>query len=62
MSPLTADSRWGFLSWITLLASNLAAIFMAFMAGRLNKREENKFNAALVSVFSSSDAFGSWKT
>ena len=49
-SPLAADNRWGFLSWITLLASNLAAVFMGFMAGRLNKVQENRYTAILVSI------------
>ena len=49
-STVTADNRWGFFSWIPLLASNLAAVFMGFMAGRLNKIEENKTTAKLVSV------------
>ena len=50
-TTVVADNRWGsFTSWITLLASNLAAVFMGFMAGRLNKLEENKYTATLVSV------------
>lgn len=49
-STVTADRYWGFLSWIILLANNLAAVFMAFMAGRLNKIEENKHTAVLVSL------------
>ena len=49
-TTVVTDNRWGLLSWITLLASNLAAVFMGFMAGRLNKIEENRYTAALVSI------------
>jgi hypothetical protein len=50
-TTVVADNRWGgFTSWITLLASNLAAVFMGYMAGRLNKLEENRYTAALVSI------------
>jgi hypothetical protein len=49
-TTVAADSRWGVYSRITLLASNLAAVFMGYMAGRLNKIEENKYTAALVTI------------
>ena len=50
LSVIVPDKRWGGLPWIILLANNLAAVFMGFMAGRLNKVEENKFTALLISV------------
>ena len=49
-TTVVTGNRWAFTSWITLLASNLAAVFMGFMAGRLNKIEENRYTAALVSI------------
>ena len=49
-TTVVTDNRWGFTSWVTLLASNLAAVFMGFMAGRLNKIEESRYTAVLVSI------------
>ena len=49
-TTVVTNGRWGSLSWITLLASNLAAVIMGFMAGRLNMKEENRYTAALVSI------------
>lgn len=49
-TTVVTDNRWAFTSWVTLLASNLAAVFMGFMAGRLNKIEENRYTAVLVSI------------
>ena len=49
-TTVVTNSRWAFTSWVTLLASNLAAVFMGFMAGRLNKIEESRYTAVLVSV------------
>ena len=49
-TTVVTNTRWGFTSWITVLASNLAAVFMGFMAGRLNKIEESRYTAVLVSV------------
>ena len=33
--------RWYKLPWVVLVASNLAAVFIAYMAGRLNKFKKN---------------------
>ena len=49
-TTVVTGNRWAFTSWVTLLASNLAAVFMGFMAGRLNKIEESRYTAALVSI------------
>ena len=51
LSVIVPDKRWGGLPWIILLANSLAAVFMGFMAGRLNKVGENRITAVLVTVF-----------
>ena len=50
VSSVASEGRWISLSWITRLAGNLAAVFMGFMAGRLNKVEENRYTTVLISV------------
>ena len=49
-TTVVTNGRWGSLSWITLLASNIAAVIMGFMAGRLNRIEESRYTAILVSI------------
>ena len=47
---IAPEQRWGVLPWIVLFSNNLAAVFSGFMAGRLNKVEENKITAAIVGL------------
>ena len=42
--------RWYKLPWVVLVAGNLAAMFIAYMAGRLNKFKKNIIVAVFVTV------------
>ncbi|MBQ6402349.1 MAG: hypothetical protein IJI27_00435 [Oscillospiraceae bacterium] len=47
---IAPDQRWGVLPWIVLFSNNLAAVFSGYMAGRLQKAEENRITAAIVGL------------
>ena len=48
-SVIVLDERWE-ISWVILAASNFAAVFIAYMACRLNKVKKNIFLAVLITA------------
>ena len=49
--------RWYKLPWVVLAAGNLAAMFIAYMAGRLNKFKKNLIVAIIVTVLLLAECF-----
>ncbi len=49
--------RWYKLPWVVLVAGNLAAMFIAYMAGRLNKFKKNIIVAVIVTALLLTECF-----
>ena len=53
--------RWYKLPWVVLVAGNLAAMFIAYMAGRLNKFKKNIIVAVIVAALLLAECFWPFK-
>lgn len=53
--------RWYKLPWVVLLAGNLGAMSIAYMAGRLNKFKKNIIVSVIVSVLLVTECFWQFK-